>query len=56
MARPSRDRIVLGVRLPKTLIRKAKIEAVKHDMTLQALVERALREFLRRKGERHGTQ
>lgn len=47
MARPT-TRVLVGARLPVALVRALKIEAVRRDTTMQALVEEAVRAFLRK--------
>lgn len=43
-------RTLVGVRLPETLARALKVEAARRGTTVQALVEEAVRAFLRREG------
>ncbi len=50
MARKTR-RVLVGARLPAALVRALKIEAVRRDTTMQALIEEAIRAFL---GQRTG--
>lgn len=44
------ERVLVGARLPTSLVRQLKIEAAKRETTMQDLIEEAVRAFLRRKG------
>jgi hypothetical protein len=43
------ERVLVGVRLPAPLARTLKVEAARRDTTVQALVEEAVRAYLKRK-------
>lgn len=45
------DRVTTAVRLPKSLYKKLKIEAIEQETTLNKLVEEATTTYLRSMGE-----
>lgn len=43
-------RVLVGTRLPLALYRQLRTEAVRRGMTIQAMIERAVRQYLSPKG------
>lgn len=50
MREPEKNQIVTSLRVDPVLWKEAKVEAIKHDMTLTELVEEALKKWIHEKG------
>jgi hypothetical protein len=50
MHESEKNQIVTSLRVDSLLWKEAKVEAIKHDMTLTEVVEEALKKWIREKG------
>ena len=48
MPEPSKEQVVTSLRVDPELWKRAKIEAIKHDISLGDLIDEALREWLKK--------
>lgn len=56
MPTKDKEQIVTSLKVDPELWKKAKIEALKQDMTLSRLVDEAIKEWIEKKGERKGNE